>query len=247
MLARAGSALQVRPGEGRLVASVVLLMFLPSAGGAIGSPSVEALFYERFGVQYLPYMYVALGLVTLLTSLLLTALLGRASRRRLYLTLPVVLGAALIAARVLVGLRLNWFYPVLWLGMYLLWTLQGSLTWGLAGTVCNTRQAKRLFPLFGAGGILGIAIGGLATRGLVALLGTENLLLVWAGALLLSFLIVRSLTAGLRERRARRQTRLIDDVARGYQLDRPGGAAAVCPSVHDRLSVLAGGRPAVPK
>jgi len=132
MLARAASALQVRPGEGRLVTWLVLLMFLPSAGGAIGSPSVEALFYARFGVQYLPYMYVALGLVT---SLLLTALLGRASRRRLYLTLPVVLGALLIMARVLVGLRLNWFYPVLWLGMYLLWTLQASLTWGLAGTV----------------------------------------------------------------------------------------------------------------
>src|SRR5260370_42443785 len=108
MLARAGSALQVRPGEGRLVASVVLLMFLPSAGGAIGSPSVEALFYARFGGQYLPYMDVALGLGTLLTSLLLTALLGRASRRRVYLTLPVVLAAALSAARVLVGLRVDW-------------------------------------------------------------------------------------------------------------------------------------------
>ena len=220
MLTRAASALQVRPGEGRLVSLLVLLMFLPSAGGAIGSPSVEALFYARFGVQYLPFMYVALGLVTLLTSLLLTALLGRASRRRLYLTLPVVLGAALVVARVLVGMRLNWFYPVLWLGMYLLWTLQASLTWGLAGTVCNTRQAKRLFPLFGAGGILGIALGGLITRWLVDRMGTENLLLVWAVALLASFLIVRSLTSRLRERRARRSTRLVDDVARGYQFVR---------------------------
>jgi len=220
MLARAGAALQLRSGEGRLVALLVLLMFLPSAGGAIGSPSIEALFYARFGVQYLPYMYVALGFVTLLTSLLLTALLGRASRRRLYLVLPVVLGAALIAARVLVGLRLNWFYPVLWLGMYLLWTLQSSLTWGLAGTVCNTRQAKRLFPLFGAGGILGIAVGGLITSWLVVRLGTENLLLVWAAALLVCFVIVQALTRGLRERRPRRRARLVDDVARGYQFVR---------------------------
>jgi HEAT repeat protein len=220
MLARAGAALQMRSGEGRLVALLVLLMFLPSAGGAIGSPSIEALFYARFGVQYLPYMYVALGFVTLLTSLLLTALLGRASRRRLYLVLPVVLGAALIAARVLVGLRLNWFYPVLWLGMYLLWTLQSSLSWGLAGTVCNTRQAKRLFPLFGAGGILGIAVGGLITSWLVARLGTENLLLVWAAALLVCLVIVQALTRGLRERRPRRRARLVDDVARGYQFVR---------------------------
>ncbi len=222
MLTRAASTLQVRSGEGRLVTLLVLLMFLPSAGGAIGSPGVEALFYARYGVRYLPFMYVALGFVTLLTSLLLTALLGRASRRRLYLTLPVLLGAVLIVARWLVGLRLNWVYPVLWLGMYLLWTLQASLTWGLAGSVCNTRQAKRLFPLFGAGGILGIALGGLITRWLVDKLGTENLLLVWAGALLISFLFVRALTGSLHERRARsgHPARLVDDVARGYQFVR---------------------------
>ncbi len=222
MLTRASSALRVQPGEARLVMWLVLLMFLPSAGGAVGSPSIEALFYARFGVQYLPYLYVTLGLVTLATSLLLTALLGRVSRRRLYRGLPPVLGALLIVARILVSLRLAWFYPVLWLGMYLLWTLQSSLTWGLAGAVCNTRQAKRLFPLFGAGGILGIALGGLITRWLVNALGTENLLLVWAAALLISFPIVRHLTTGLRERpaRGRRAARLRDDVARGYQFVR---------------------------
>ena len=76
MLTRAASALRVQPGEGRLVLWLVLLMFLPSAGGAIGSPSIEALFYARFGVQYLPYLYVALGLVTLATSLLLMPLIA---------------------------------------------------------------------------------------------------------------------------------------------------------------------------
>jgi HEAT repeat protein len=223
LITRAASALQIRTGEGRLVTLLVALTFLPSTGGAIGSPSVEALFYARFGVKYLPVMYVALGLVTLLTSLLLTALLGRFSRRRLYLALLVVLGGGLVLARMLVGLHLNWFYPVLWLSMYLLWTLQGLIAWGLAGSVCTTRQAKRLFPLFGAGGILGIAVGGLLTRWLVALLGTENLLLVWAGTLLASFLIVRDLTRGLRDRRpraGRRRARLSDDLQRGFQFVR---------------------------
>src|SRR5258708_16777487 len=115
MLAHAASALQVRPGEGRLVSWLVLLMFLPSAGGAIGSPSVEALFYARFGVQYLPYMYVALFLLTLVTSLLLTALLGRASPPPLYLSLPLVPGAFLIVAPVLLCLLLTRFHPPLWL------------------------------------------------------------------------------------------------------------------------------------
>ena len=42
--------------------------------------------------------------------------------------------------------------------------LQWLFTWGLLGIVVDTRQAKRLFPLFGAGAILGVVIGGLLTR-----------------------------------------------------------------------------------
>jgi HEAT repeat protein len=184
LTARLAALFQVRPGEGRLAALLVALMFLPAAGGAIGSPGIEALFYSRYGVEYLPYLYMALAAVTPLASFGLTALLGRLRRRQVYLALPVALAAALLAARALVALKLNWFYPALWLGMYLLWTLQSLFAWGLAGSVFHSRQAKRLFPLFAAGSILGLAVGGLLTRPLVGLLGTENLLLVWAAALL---------------------------------------------------------------
>ncbi|MGH2677460.1 MAG: HEAT repeat domain-containing protein, partial [Actinomycetota bacterium] len=68
-------------------------------------------------------------------------------------------------------------------------------SWGLAGAVSDTRQAKRLFPLYGAGLIAGGVIGGLATGFLADLLGAENLLLVWTGALLVTFVLAR-LTVG---------------------------------------------------
>ena len=214
--ARLASFFQIHPGEQRLVALLVTLMLLPSAGGAIGSPGVEALFFARFGVAFLPYMYIALGVITLVSTLIITALLGRVSKKRLYLGLPLALVLFLLLARVLVGFDLNWFYPVLWLGMYLMWTLQGLLTWGLASTVCTTRQAKRLFPLFGAGGILGLALGGLSTQPLVGWLGTENLLLVWAGTLIATFGLVHVLTRYVAEGRSRRRTRLVDDLQQGY-------------------------------
>src|SRR3990172_9683721 len=141
-------ALKIKPGEGRPAALLIGLMLFTSAGGSIGGNGIEALFYSRFGVQYLPYMYIALGVVTLLTSLGLTALLSRVPRQWLYVVLPLALAALLIFARALVAFNLNWFYPVMWLGMNVIGTLQGLLTWGLAGAACDTRQAKRLFPLF---------------------------------------------------------------------------------------------------
>src|SRR5712692_5345690 len=81
---RLGEVLRVRPGEGPIVALLVGVMAVTSAGGSIGGNGIEALFYSRFGVQFLPYMYVALGIITLATSLAITALLGRFSGARLY-------------------------------------------------------------------------------------------------------------------------------------------------------------------
>jgi HEAT repeat protein len=192
-LTRIAGLLQIRSGEGRLVALLTSLFLVVNMGGEIASPGIEAMFYARFGVNYLPLMYIYLGSITIITTLLLSLMIGRVSRKQLYLGLPLVLAFTMLAARLLVSMKLTWFYAVLWLWMYLLWTLQALFTWGLAGMVCNARQVKRLFPLLGGGGIFGGALGGLLTRPLVGFLGTENLLLVWAGALLVAFGLVRVL------------------------------------------------------
>lgn len=223
LIMRVGKLLKVRPDETRSVTLLVVLMFIPAVGAAVGSPSIQALFFARFGAEFLPYMYVALGTVTVVATLGVTALLGRVSRVRLYLTLPVLLALLLVGSRVLVAFDLNWFYPVLWLGMSLFVTLQGLVTWGLAGLLCDTRQAKRLFPLFGAGFILGTALGGLLTRFLVGWLGTENLLLVWAAALLMVVGVVRVLTRDVTETRprsGRRPSSVTHDLQVGFQFVR---------------------------
>ena len=41
--------LRIRPGEGRMVGSVVGLLFVASAGLTIGESGVNALFFERIG------------------------------------------------------------------------------------------------------------------------------------------------------------------------------------------------------
>ena len=55
---------KLRPGEGRNALLLTGLMFLLSAGMNIGAPGIESLFLTSFGFQSLPYMYIALGLVT---------------------------------------------------------------------------------------------------------------------------------------------------------------------------------------
>jgi HEAT repeat protein len=160
-----------------------------ATGGALGGNAVEGLLFVRFGTRYLPQLYIGLGILNLLFVLAGSAMVARGNRGRLYIRLLLAMALVLIAARVLLGASFIWFYPVLWLLMCAMGNMQGLIAWGFAGLVCDMRQAKRLFPLFATGNVLASVVGGLATAPLAAFLHSENLLIVWALLLMISFVL----------------------------------------------------------
>ena len=201
------------------------IMLFTAMGASFGGTGIEALFFARFGVEYLPYMFVGLGIISMITSFGLTALLSRIPSRFLYTAIPLLTAVILVGARMALITKLNWLYPALWLGKEVLNFFIGMVVWGVASAVCDTRQSKRLFPLFNASRILGQVIGGFATGALVAVIGTENLLIVWAGTLLFAFFFSRALLSQAQanavpeSRRAQRRKppTLIQEMQRGYQ------------------------------
>ncbi len=220
---RLADLFSIRPGEGRTATLLIGVMLFTSAGSAVGGTGVEALFFSRFGVQYLPYMYMVLGTVSFLTSLAITAMLGRLPKEALYVSMPLVLAVVLVGERLVTAF--SWAYPVMWLGKEVMNSLIGLSSWGLAGALFDTRQAKRLFPLFGAGRIFGSVVGGLGTGLIVAWFGTENLLLVWAASMFVAFVLGRALMGrGRAQSPARKQRRrgpsLIQEMQQGYQFVR---------------------------
>jgi len=176
------STLRIRPGEGRLVGSVVGLLFVASAGITLGESGVNALFFERIGPDALPVMYLAQGVTGLVAMLVLTGSLARFDRRRAYVVMPALVAAVVVIERAIVATNVNWIYRVLWLTVAVASLLQSVYLWGAAGAVTDTRRAKRLFPLFGSGAILGSVVGGLVTGPLARAIGVGNLLLVWLRA-----------------------------------------------------------------
>lgn len=215
--------LSIRPGEGRTAFLTIGVMLFTSMGAAVGGTGIEALFFARFGVEYLPYMFVGLGITSMIMSFGVTALLSRIPRQILYIAVPLLISIVLILARLALFTGASWLYPSLWLGKEVLNILVSLVIWGIAGAVCDTRQAKRLFPLFNASRILGQVIGGFSTGLLVTSIGTENLLLVWSGTLLLAFLFSRALLARSqiaatpKQRVSRRkQPTLVQEMQRGF-------------------------------
>src|ERR1044071_9944369 len=222
-MTRLAQALSIKSGESRMAALMIGIMLFTAMGAALGGTGIEALFFARFGVEYLPYMFVGLGITSMLMSFGLSAALGSIPRRVLYISIPLLISVILIVARLALFTKLSWLYPALWLGKEILNFLIGILVWGIAGVVCDTRQAKRLFPLFNASRILGQVIGGFITGALVSSIGVENLLLVWSGTMLLAFILGRallhnqqmpSLTAA---KSRQKQPTLIQEMQSGYQ------------------------------
>ncbi len=190
---RLAAFLQVRAGEGRLVALVAALFALIEAGKGIGANAADALFFRRFGVENLPFMFVLLGAASFVAALAYTASLGRFPKRRFFSTLLVILAIVLLVERAAIILGLPALYPVVWITINILSSVLGILTWNVAGEVCDARQAKRLFSLFVSAGILGGVLGNFVTGPAARFLGAENLLILYAALLLASFALTSAI------------------------------------------------------
>jgi HEAT repeat protein len=204
---RALATLRLHRGEGGTVATLVAIAFLADAGVMVAQSAIDALFLARYGVGKLPLMYALVGVAMFATTLGLATLLARAGRARAFLLILAMVLAVALCSRAALELGASWIYAALWLVRNIAQSTLILAVWGLAGLVADTRQAKRYFPLIAAGGVMGLVVGGLATAPLAAILGSANLLFVWAtlvaGAAGLAWRLVRKEDISLAAPRAR--------------------------------------------
>jgi HEAT repeat protein len=194
-MSRLASLLNIRTDEGRLVFLVALLFACIQAGQGMGDNAATALFLLRFGVDFLPYMYLFLGALTFISTLAYSAALGRFDKGRFFSTLVAGIIVLLLIERAAILLRLPVLYPVLWLTINGAGMILGTFVWNIAGEVCDTRQAKRLFPVFTSAGILGSVIGNAVTGLIARLFGTDNLLVLYAVLLVFAFYLTRTIAS----------------------------------------------------
>ncbi len=184
-------ALKIHTGERRVAVSLIALSFIVMAGQVIGQSAATALFFDRVGTDALPTVYLLQGASCLALMLVMTGTLGRTDQRRAFLAMGAGLAVVVFAERVALLGDATWAYWALWLTVALAVLVQTVFVWGIAGMVTDTRQAKRLFPLFAAGGILGSVLGGVVTAPLVHVIGAANLLLAWGVTLIAALVLGR--------------------------------------------------------
>ncbi len=195
--------LGLRAGEAGSVALAASACFAAFGGLMIGQSGIEAMYFARFGVGTLPVLYLILGGTMFLTTLGFSALLASLGRGRACIAIPIALAVLAAAGRLALETDLAWVTPALWILQGVSQFVLALAVWGLAGLIADTRQAKRFFPLIGAGGVLGYVVGGLITKPLATWIGTPNLLVVWIASLM----AVAAIGARLRTRGTETQRR----------------------------------------
>ncbi len=174
----------IRRGEVRRVSSMFALLGLIITVSYILKPVRNSLFLSQYGASHLPYVYIVVAAVVGFVAAIFSKLVSRFYLKNIFVA------AALFFA---VSLGIFWwaietrtpftgFVFYVWVSIYTI--VMPTLFWLTANYIFYSNEARRLFSLVAAGGILGSIAGGGLTSTLVGRVGTAGLLLAASGVLI---------------------------------------------------------------
>ncbi|MGE5301759.1 MAG: Npt1/Npt2 family nucleotide transporter [Alphaproteobacteria bacterium] len=162
----------IRPGEARPVGIMVALLFFLLAANNVIKVVRDSFFLSRFPISQLPYVYL---LAALFAGVIISAYSRYTVRLSLY---RLILGSnAFIICNVIVFWFLLVFFNFAWaIYAFYIWSaIVGVLAvaqfWTLANLIFTSREGKRLFGIFSAGGSLGAILGGFGSGWAIKLFG----------------------------------------------------------------------------
>ncbi len=175
-----GSAFGMRPGEGAL-AWLFFVYFLTITTVHFAGKSVrQASFIDTIGAANLPYVFLAVALISYPVLVLYSRLAARFTHSSIIIGSSLLHATGFVLFFFLLPLDQKWVVALfyVWLGMA--FAIAVSQVWSYANHVFDPRQARRLFAFVGAGGLLGVIPGGLIAWGVTQRAGTRYTLLAAA-------------------------------------------------------------------
>ena len=184
--------LLVRQKEKKDVLYFLILFFLIGAGMALGRGTAEALFFKRYGIEYLPIMYIALGALLVFVTSLYASVADRFPAESLLKKICFILSVVLLLCWLMME-YLHWegiypFYFLIYEVASEILLVHGAL---YVSQNFDTLQSKRLIPLILAGAQVGTIAGGAVLAVFSLVINVESLLLIWFASLSLSYLLVQ--------------------------------------------------------
>lgn len=189
--------LNIRAEESALVSRLFLVQFFLISGSSFLFVIANAIFLSVFPISQLPLVFFITGLFLFLFN----KIYHRAEH--IFSTKRMLFGVIIFSVVITILIRffmsfpqLTWMPYVLLVWYNLVYLLTGLVFWGLAASIFNVRESKRLFTIIGAGDIPAKLIGYLSVPLLAPFFGLTNMIwvavILFAGAFIFSGKIFES-------------------------------------------------------
>jgi len=185
------SGVDLRPGEGTTCCLLFLAFFLLITFQYATKSVRQSTFIDGLGASWLPLAYIAVALVSLPVLWLYTRLADRVERQRVMSYTVLGIALSLVGCWWLFQYSFRWLPFAFYVWISIVYVMTVSQFWSFANHALDPRQAKRLFPLVGAGGLLGGVVGGQVARIVSVLVDTRSTFLVATGFLLATAVLLR--------------------------------------------------------
>lgn len=178
-LARFFRFLGLQAGDTRKLGIMGPVFFTGGVAELLSYTAFMALFNLRFGVQFLPIVYIIEAIILPIEGFVLSYIASRLSKPQLMRTLYILMTSTVLINGIILLLILyfkwdiRYYYPILFLSSNFVVRQFSLLMWSLAFDLCPTQQAKRLMPIFVAIATLGGITAGLIAQFIGPLFGTE--------------------------------------------------------------------------
>lgn len=176
----------LKPGEGKKVFTFFLFNFFTVAMSITAKTARDAYFLTSYDRSILPLMFMVVALGVAAALFIYTHLAKKISNRQLFIYTCSLFMVTLIASQFFI---IGWFIPVIYVWVDVVIVIMLIQFWEFTSESFESRQAKRLFGLIGGGGSFAALLIGLGLKPFVMLVGTDWLLILAAGFILISMIL----------------------------------------------------------
>ena len=195
-------ALPLRRGEWGLALFLYFLLTLMVGADWVGKLGADALFVKRYGVQYVPWMYVITPIAMLAVSALIFFFIDRMRRRTMLLVYvaSVAIFSIVLQYAITTNAAGSIVQPISYVFAHGVKETIYILFWVYAGNLYDAEQSKRLFPFFAGSVLVGKIAGGFVGAAIAPIIHAENFIGAQAVGFVVCF-IALALYRGLPEGR----------------------------------------------
>ena len=181
----------IKEDEAGTVFYFLVFFLVIGFGMALGNATASALFLKRFGIDYLPLVYLAQGGACFVAMVLYASIADIISAERFFKILFAILAVLVLGFWALISLEAD---PLIFPAYFLFYEVVSEILLVHSALYLNqninTLQAKRLSPIIFSGLQIGTILGGLFLAAYAPILGTSNILTIWFILLLLALLLI---------------------------------------------------------